>query len=233
MTVPRGHTVRGTLWRRSPQRCPGGRLCPNYVDDFIPRPQCPVCFGFSREFICSFYSPCRPFTLDLRPRDASRSRPYPKSSFMNPTKSTKHFLPRIFVPIRHPLSRPLSHRTRQPTLFGSLCILVFASHRLKRPSTSSPHRTLHRFTSILLRGKFVTFVGFPATSRSFFIYGGSPTDQHVSVKFTLPSRRFPLFSSPTTPCISYPRYYFYEIITAAPGWACHPVSWAETVVFCG
>ena len=137
----------------------------------FPTPSVPfVCFGFSPDFICGFCFPpdsqslvvC--FTLNLRLRDAS--------PFTTPSKVLVHeshpihqafFSNRIFVPIRHSRSRSRSHshHTRQPTFFGFLYILVFASHRLKRSSTSF-HPTLHHFTSILLnRGKLVTFIGCP------------------------------------------------------------------------
>lgn len=127
------------------------------------------------------------------------------------TLSTKHFPHRISVPI--PRSR-LRSKSYSPvdlvcSYFGFLYVLISASHRLKRPLSSSLHRILHHFTSIPPnRSKLVAYVASSVVlhiSRlsvalcSFLIGGGS--SNHV-YKFTTLTLSLLIF---TTACVSYPR----------------------------
>lgn len=126
---------------------------------------------------------------------------------------------RIFVPIYTPHPCARSKRTRQSTFLvfhlGFMYILVVSSRRLKRPLSSSLYRTLHHSTSILP----IPGTSLYSISRPFAFLGFLS-----GFSFTLHLRRIPQSSShplyltnsysphaiafftPTTACVSYPRY---------------------------
>lgn len=124
-----------------------------------------MCSGFYRGFSYGSYPahsrhPDARFTLSLRPNnDSTRSRPHPKFYIFNPPSifscSPSHFVPIYCIILV----------SRRPRFFPTLnsCPSSFSPHgRLKRPPSSSLHRTLHHLTSILpIPGTSVSFIGLP------------------------------------------------------------------------